>query len=106
MKDDTEFYDSILDVLEHTPSFLMVLTLAISSKSSDFGKFIGEIEDFFAKEFSLIQLVKDTRKNYEKLAAKYKKNGAKSLTTPDMTGLFYFILFLYWSLYCSKCISL
>ena len=89
VKDDTEFYDSILDVLEHTPSFLMVLTLAISSKSSDFGKFIGEIEDFFANEFSLIQLVKDSRKNHEKLAAKYKKNGAKSLTTPDMTGLFF-----------------
>ena len=89
MKDDTEFYDSILDVLEHTPSFLMALTLAISSKSSDFGKFIGEIEEFFANEFSLIQLVKDSRKNHEKLAAKYKKNGAKSLTTSDMTGLFF-----------------
>ena len=71
----------------------MVLTLAISSKFSDFGKFIGEIEDFFAKEFSLVQLVKDSRKNHEKLAAKYIKNGAKSLTTPDMTGLFFLYCF-------------
>ena len=89
VKDDLEFYDSILDVLEHTPSFLMVLTLAISRESSDFGSYIEEVEVFFAEEFSLIQLVKDARKNYEKLAAKYKKNGAKSLATSDLTGQFF-----------------
>ncbi len=88
VKDGQEFFDAILDVLEHTPSFLMLLTLSISHEIPNNATTIDKVVEFCAKEFSLIQLVKDTRKSLENLEAKFKKKGEKSLSEGEIIGLF------------------
>ena len=88
VKDDHEFFESVLDVLEHTPSFLILMTLSITEKLPKHTSTIEEVEDFYAEEFVFVDLVKSTRKNYVALESKFKKNGEKALTTADMTRLF------------------
>ena len=88
VKNDQEFFDAILDVLEHTPSFLMLLTLSVAHEISNNTTAIDKLVEHYAKEFSLIQLVKDSRKNLEDIETKFKKNGEKSLFTTEIIGLF------------------
>ena len=88
VKNDQEFFNAILDVLEHTPRILMLLTLAVSHEIPNNSTTTEKLVEFYAKEFSLIQLARDTKKSIENLNAKFKKKGENSLSVAEIIGLF------------------
>lgn len=89
VRDNSEFYDAFLDIVEDDPgqiaTFLMAAAPAFRKKTSPKAKFFPAL----SQEFAPVKLSVKTYHNTETILESFERDGVAGLSTSDLTGIFF-----------------